>query len=335
MSAEEGRQTDVAPTNSNTHALSYVSLSRKLKLQQLMLVSRVVDNGSLMRTANELGMTQPAITKAIQELEAYFSAALFERTNRGMVPTELGRLLGRRAKSMMTELRYLTDEVNALQYGMAGHLFVGTLIAASARLLPVAIYQLKEQAPDLQITVREAGTLQLFPALATGDLDIVVGRLPEPELPLASAFPLKHEVLYQESLGIVVGAKHDLNLPANVGLADLAYLPWIFPTVDSPSRIRADRLFHEAGLPLPTDRVESLSMLTNIGLLVERPCVAMMPRAAVHQFVEAGLLSIIDVREAADFGSVGFSVRADKKVSPACERFIACLRDSAAKIRGE
>ncbi|KXU83830.1 LysR family transcriptional regulator [Paraburkholderia monticola] len=314
--------------------LSHVSLSRKLKLQQLILVAKVIDTGSLLRAAKELGMTQPAITKAVQELEAFFSAPLFERTNRGVVPTELGRLLGRRAKSMNTELRYLTDEINALQGGTAGHLIVGTLIVASARLLPMAIRLLKEQAPGMLVTVREAGTAQLFPALATGDLDIVVGRLPERELPLANAFPLQHEVLFQESICVVVGARHALALPKRPRFADLANLPWILPLADSPTRIRAEQLFQDAGLPLPVDRVESLSMLTNLGMLLERACVALMPRAAAQQFVDAGLLAIVPLREAADFGAVGFSTRADRQVSPACERFIACLRESAARIAG-
>jgi DNA-binding transcriptional LysR family regulator len=318
----------------HTHKLTHVSLSRKLKLQQLILIAQVIDSGSLLRAANELSMTQPALTKSIQELEAFFGEALFERTNRGVVPTELGRLLGRRAKSMLTELRYLTDEVNALQSGTAGHVIVGTLISASARLLPVAICKLKEQAPDMLITVREGATAQLFPALATGDLDIVVGRLPERELPLANAFPLQHEVLFQESMCVVVGARHAAGLPAQPGLADLMHLPWIVPLGDSPVRLWAERLFHDAGLPMPADRVESLSMLTNLGLLLERPCAALMPRAAARQFVDAGLLTIVEITEVADFGAVGFSVRANKKISPACMRFIACLRESAALVHG-
>jgi DNA-binding transcriptional LysR family regulator len=116
--------------------LSHVSLSRKLKLQQLILVAKVIDTGSLLRAAKELGMTQPAITKAVQELEAFFSAPLFERTNRGVVPTELGRLLGRRAKSMNTELRYLTDEINALQGGTAA---LGTPLKAGDLVLSGAL----------------------------------------------------------------------------------------------------------------------------------------------------------------------------------------------------
>ena len=73
--------------------------------------------------------------RAIQELESYFDGPLFSRSNRGVMPTDLGVLLGRRVKSLMAEFRYMTDEVNDFRLGTSGHVIVGTLIAASARLL--------------------------------------------------------------------------------------------------------------------------------------------------------------------------------------------------------
>ena len=73
--------------------------------------------------------------RAIQELESYFDGPLFSRSNRGVMRTDLGVLLGRRVKSLMGEFPYMTDEVNDFRLGTSGHVIVGTLIAASARLL--------------------------------------------------------------------------------------------------------------------------------------------------------------------------------------------------------
>jgi DNA-binding transcriptional LysR family regulator len=94
------------------HAMTELGLSRRLRLSQLFIFDRVVETGSIMRTANDLSMTQPAVTKIIQELESSFDGALFARSNRGVVPTELGRLLSRRVKSLLGELRYMTEELN-------------------------------------------------------------------------------------------------------------------------------------------------------------------------------------------------------------------------------
>jgi len=309
--------------------LSEMSLIRKLKLNQLMIFERVLETRSVVRAANEMRLTQPAVTKVIHELESTFDGVLFARSNRGVIPTELGVLLGQRVKSLMAELRYMTDELNDFRLGTSGHVIVGTLISASARLLPLAIAKLKAQTPGVLITVREAATAHLFPALATGDLDIVVGRLPERDLPIASAFPLTHEALFDESMCIVVGKGYGL-APARVEhLSELVGAPWILPTPDSPARLAAEHMFREAGLAMPTDIVESLSILTNIGLLLETPRIALMPRVAARQFEDAGLLRILDLPETGAFGTVGYSVRSNKEPSVACLAFIACLRDAA------
>lgn len=304
-----------------------LNLGRKLKFHQLQVFDRVLETGSLVRAANETGLTQPAVSKIVHELEACFEGPLFVRSNRGMQPTELGELLGHRVKSLMAELRYLTDEVNAFSAGTSGHVIVGTLISAAADLLPRTIAMLKERTPGVLVTVREATTAQLFPALASGDLDIVVGRLPERSLPVANAFALTHEILFNESLSVIGGKRHWTHLPDRVPLAELREGAWILPVPESPSRLAAERLFYDAGLALPEDVVESLSVLTNIGLMLETPRVALMPRAAATPFVESGLLRVLADTMSGSFGDVGYSLRADKSPSPACARFVACLRE--------
>ncbi|ACD21105.1 LysR substrate-binding domain-containing protein [Paraburkholderia phytofirmans] len=315
--------------------ISENSLVRRLKLNQLMIFDRVLETRSVMRAANELSLTQPAVTRVIQELESYFGEALFLRSNRGVVPTDLGALLGRRVKSLMAEIRYMTDEVNDFRLGTSGHVVAGTLISASARLLPHAITALKARSPRVLVTVREGTTAQLFPALATGDLDVVVGRLPEQELPIANAFPLTHEVLFEESMCVVVGKGFSASSCRIEHLSQLADSPWILPTPDSPSRLAAEHLFRAAGLPLPVDIVESLSLLTNIGLLLETQRVALMPRVAARQFEAAGVLRILDLPETGAFGTIGFSVRSNKQHSAACLAFIECLRRVATETTHE
>jgi DNA-binding transcriptional LysR family regulator len=308
------------------YPLSQFGLSRNLKLSQLLIFDRVLETGSILRAANDLGLTQPAVTKVIQELESSLEGALFARSNRGVVPTDLGRVVGRRIKSLLAEFRHMTDELDQFRFGTAGHVMVGTLISASAHLLPAAITRLKARVPDVLITVREGPTAQLFPMLATGELDIVVGRLPEAELPIYDAFALTHHALFDDSLSVVVGSRHVETFGPIKSLADLASAAWILPTMDSPLRLAVERMFRHAGLTVPKDLIESLSVLTNLGLLIDAPRVALMPRVAATQFVRAGLLQIIDVPETGSFGSVGYSVRSNKALSPASELFVECLR---------
>lgn len=307
-------------------SLSPIGLSRSLKLSQLLVFDSVLETGSILRAAHEMSLSQPAVTKIIQELEASFQGALFRRSNRGVVPTDLGHLVGRRVKSLLAEFRHMSEEVDQFRFGGAGHVVVGTLISASARLLPAAIAKLKAQSPDVLVTVKEGPTTLMFPSLATGELDIVVGRLPELELPLSDAFPVTHHALFEDSLAVVVGSEHDVAQAPDTSLRDLATMPWILPTTESPLRVAVEGMFRAAGLPLPSDLVESLSVLTNLGLLLDAPRIGVMPHVAASQFVRSGLLRILNIHETGSFGTVGYSVRAKKLLSPACEAFIACLR---------
>ena len=113
------------------------ALSHKLKLHQLQIFERVLTRRSLSRAASDMHLTQPTVTKAIHDLEAFFGATLFERSNRGVTPTELALVLGRRVHAMMAEIRYMADDIDAVLGGASGHVVVGTLIAASAKLLPL------------------------------------------------------------------------------------------------------------------------------------------------------------------------------------------------------
>lgn len=297
-----------------------------------MVFARVLESGSFLRAANDLGLTQPAISKAIFDLESFFEEEIFTRSNRGVVPTDFGVMLGRRVQSLIAELRHMTDEVHAYRTGEAGHVIVGTLISASAQLLPRAIGKLQGEASGVLVTIKEGTAPHLFPALATGELDIVVGRLPETDSLLSTSFPISHEVLFEEAFCVVAGNEHPLAGKSGLQLSELTSYPWIFPLAESPARIAAERMFRDAGVPVPVPRVESLSILANIAFLLQSSMLAFMPKAAALHLSKVGSVVILDTPATHNTAKVGFSVRADKDVAPSCKRFIECLRATALEI---
>lgn len=313
----------------NATALSRLSLGRKLKLAQLMVFESVLETGSFIRAANALGLTQPAVTKTISELESVLGGAVFERSNRGVRPTEFGKMIATRVKSLIAEMRYMTDEINAFRTGEAGHVIIGTLIAGSAKLLPRAVVQLRKSVPGVTVTIREGTTTHLFPALATGDIDIVVGRIPREEFDSVNSVPLTHEPLFCERYCAVVGHQSRLASANTLTMGDLTTEDWIFPLLESPAYSVAENLFRSAGVPVPKRHTFSLSILSNIGMLLESDMIALMPRAAARQFVGDGLLRILPLPQEAEFGEVGYSIRTDREPSPSCRNFIASLREVA------
>ncbi|WOE81898.1 LysR substrate-binding domain-containing protein [Pseudomonas protegens] len=299
------------------------SIARKLKFHQLVVFEQVLQSGSLVRASQALNLTQPAVTKIIHELESYFEAPLLVRSNRGVTATELGQVVVQRAKSLLAELRALTDEVNAFQEGTSGQVMVGTLISASTSLLPRAIQLLKQRAPGVLVSLRVGQMDQLFPALAVGDVDLVVGRVPDDWHRRSEA--LEVDVLYREDLSIVAGARHPLHQQTPVSLKHLHAFPWVLPTRDSLLRRTADRLFADNGLATPDNVAESLSILTNITLMQDQRTVALMPYEASLQFIQAGMLQAFDLGTPLQFGDIGCFYAAQRHLGPAARLFRECL----------
>jgi DNA-binding transcriptional LysR family regulator len=309
-----------------------ISLGRKLRFSQIVVFEQVLRSGSILRAAQVLNMTQSAVTKVIHELEHQLGSPLLVRGNRGVSPTEFGGLVARRAKSLLAELRYMSEEVNAFHEGTAGQVLVGTLISASAALLPLAIQLLKARAPAVVVTLRVAQMDQLLPALTVGDLDLVVGRVPEDDNWRAQSPCLEAETLYREPLCFVGGIRHPLAAQASATLQDLLAFPWILPTRDASLRQTADRMFRDAGVAPPTNVVESLSVLTNVTLMLDQATVGLMPDSAARQFAQAGLLAILAVAGLPDFGEIGCFAFTGREPAPAVELFRTCLREAAAGI---
>lgn len=313
------------PSTDAAQPFSPVRMARKLRLNQLLIIDSVLQTHSFAVTAQNLGLTQSAITKAIQDLEAFFDTRLFERSNRGVRPTEFGLRMGQHARAMLTELRYMTDSLNALRLGEAGHVVIGTLTTASSRLLPDAIHNLRTRHPKMNVSIVVGDRNQLHAHLIDGKIDIVIGAVPPLQHPPDEL--VDYHVLYEDELYIVAGSAHPLAARSGLRLADLHACPWIIMPHASLARAKIDRLFAGAGLGLPPDTIESLSPITNMGLLMDQRSLSFMSAGLAQLFLTARLLARIDVAERCSFGDVGYAIRAGRMPSVATQTLIGCLQE--------
>ena len=154
-------------------------ITRKFRLRHVELIAELYDCRSILKASRRLSLTQPTVTKSLQDVESTLGVRLFERSNRGLEPTAYGEIFARHAKIVLAQLRHAAEELESLRAGYSGRVTVGTLLAASASILPDAIALLKKQRPGVAISV-VVGTYDiLMPSLLVGDLDMVLGRLPE------------------------------------------------------------------------------------------------------------------------------------------------------------
>ncbi|HEY0297147.1 MAG TPA: LysR substrate-binding domain-containing protein [Bordetella sp.] len=312
-------------------AYSKHSLARRLKLQQLAIFESVLACGSMLAASRELHMTQPALSKAIQELEEHFGQPLLIRTRRGVQPTDFGLMLRNHSQSLMTELRSLADELNAWNSSetwdaeVSGHVAVGSLLAASAHLLPQAVLRLRETTPNVSVQVRVGVNDKMFPELVRGELDVMVGLMPDH----ADDPVFEHVKLYDETLCVVAGRQHPLATSQNIDPARFEAVDWILPTPDTEAMHAVDALFAELGFRKPARIVESVSIMTNLGLLVESRMIAVMPFSVARKFVHLGVLSILPLGREIPFGPIGYTVPRGRPASPAVQRFLMALKDVA------
>ena len=115
--------------------LSEKILSR-LKLRQLRVIVAIEDFSSLKGAAEFLGLSQPTVTKTVQELEADFVIKLFDRTNRGVIATNYGVALTKHARLILAQVKHAGEELSDVAAGLGGRVAIGTLVAAAASVVP-------------------------------------------------------------------------------------------------------------------------------------------------------------------------------------------------------
>ena len=293
----------------------------RLKLKQLRLLVAVSKHGSILAAAQELNVSQPAATKMIKDLELDFDVQLFDRTNRGVTPTVFGEALIRHGKLIFVQISNAAQELDDLAEGSSGRVVVGTLLAASAQLLPMATEQVLARRPNVTIKVVEGTNEVLMPALRSGEIDLVVGRLPTHR----HRADLEQMPLFQEHIQLVTGSNHPLAGRPVKRLADMQSYGWILPPAETSLRRQLDQYFLQQDQFVPATVVESVSYLTNRALLQGGSLIGLMPSHVVEQDIENGTLTALDLRLPFGAGPVGVSYRGADRLSPAGQMFLDAL----------
>lgn len=296
----------------------------RLKLRQLRLLVAVGAHGNIQNAARELGVSQPAATKMIQDLELDFEVKLFTRTNRGVVPTVFGETLIRHGKLIFAQVSNAAQELDDLNEGNAGRVTVGTLLAASTRLLPAAIGLLLADRPNVAVRIVEGTNEVLMPGLLSGEIDLVVGRLPSHR----HRDKIRQEKLFEDRILAIVGNQHPLANRENISFARTKPFGWILPPKETTLRRQVDHFFVGQQQYVPPILIESVSYLSNRTLLQSGDLIGLMPAEVVGQDIANGSLSQLDWVVPFGHGPIGVSFRADADLSPAGRAFKAALHEA-------
>lgn len=290
-----------------------------LKLRQLELIVAVEEEGSLGRAASRIGMTQPAVSKSLHELENMLGERLFDRLPRGVAPTQSGEIILRHAKIMLRQLRHATEELSMRQTGEVGEVHVGSLLAATPFLLPRSIGIARQLYPGLKIKVTEGTSAQLLNQLSLGEIDVVLGRVPDIWGPRS----IRTEQIYSESVSFVAGLHHPLAGVSDIGLTDLVRFDWIFPAPGTVMRSQVEAAFRHAQVPPPERFLEAIPILSQAALLVSTDMIGVLPQSVIA--TQPGITTLRVGSGLPDIG-VGYSLRGDVDPSPAIRVYVEALK---------
>ncbi|MDN5513630.1 MAG: LysR family transcriptional regulator [Pseudomonas sp.] len=245
---------------------SVSSIFSRLRFRQLRLLIALGEQGSLIKAAELISISQPGATKALQEIETTLGAPLFVRTNRGLEANELGHCAIRYAKLIQTDLTHLREEMLGILQGHGGRLSVGVIMGA-VPFMTDALTQLLEAHPDLSVEIVEDTSARLLSLLDQGRLDLAICRTS------ISRQPEHYDCIdvRDETLAVVANRDHPLAGRAQLELADLADSRWVVYSANMPMRLSLEREFQQAGLRFPLQLLETTSAFTTLSLLQKNP----------------------------------------------------------------
>lgn len=302
-------------------------LDQRLRLGLLRAVDAVATHGSLLKAATALGISQPALSKSLHELEELLQASLFHRHARGVRPTAAGLVFLRSARRMLAELRRLDEELDELA-GSGGSVAVGALPVTAAGVLPGALVQLKAANAEIKIRLRQGRTEELLPLLASGELDLVVGRLYEPTVPDGFA----RESLWTEPISILARAGHPVFAGASpVSVEALRRYELVLPTVSQRVGQEIEHLLSLLGL-LPTAPLRASSEGFIREMLLATDLIAVMPRLMMAGDLLRGTLRVVPLPIAAPDRPAGLILPRDRALGEAGRAFVASLRSHVAEV---
>ncbi len=297
----------------------------RLKMRHLVLLGELGEHRSIMHAAAAAHMTQPAASKMLTELEQILGTPLFDRMPRGVVPTPFGEIMIRRARAALAEMSLGHQEVMTLRSGLGGRVAVGTVLTPATGLLPAAVLGLKAMHPNLHVAIEVDVSKTLLGRLRAGQLEMMVGRILEPE----AADELNFEPLSDEPHCIFARAGHPLQVRDDLTLADLAGAGWILPAQGSILRDRLTSLFLSCGLALPQHTIEATSLPMIMELLRLSDMVVALPREVVRTHLELRLLASLPIELELRLDPYGIVTRRHHPLSPGGQAMLQALRDAA------
>jgi DNA-binding transcriptional LysR family regulator len=309
-------------------------IGRRLRLRDLHVFKTVVQRGSMAKAAQQLGVSQPAVSEVIADLEEALGVRLFDRSARGVAPTIYGDALFKRSVAAFDELQQSVRDIAFLSSQSEGELRIGCTDSLSTTILPRILLQFSERYPRIVLHLDDVGdraTEVLGPGLRDRKYDCVLQRIALP-LPEQDLSDLHAEVLFEDELIIAAGANGKWAQRRKIKLAELIEEPWILPPPGTWYHAVIAKLFRARGFDVPAPVFVTHSIALRARLLAESRYISTFARSIVRMNAERYGLKILAVDFPRQTLPAGVLTLKNRTLSPVVERFLEIARAAAKEI---
>ncbi|MGB3066899.1 MAG: LysR substrate-binding domain-containing protein [Ottowia sp.] len=295
-----------------------------MKPTQLKAFVAVSTQMSIRGAAHMLGVSPPAVTKIMRELEAELGAPLIERSVKGVQLTECGAALLPRARLLLDDMRQAREEVAQVRDGTKGHLRIAVSAAFAQTLLVPAFRAVRARRPGVTVYLSESGLSGMLERLRDAQLDFAITHI-DPRA-LGSEF----ECLPLFPVQLVVGAHRRHPLRKCRRVRDLMQAEWALPGDGSDQWAASVSLFASLGLPLPARVVQGDSIAAALALVSQMNFLGFFVETLSDHVFKAHGIRRLELDDVLPTFHVCVVHRHGSKLTPAALDFIACVRDLSA-----
>lgn len=268
-------------------------MTAKLRLRHLRLLAALSRCNTLAEAAQEVGVTQPAASQVLREIENLLEIPLFERHARGLRATDAGRLMAEQSERMLSSVHYAAEALAASSLGFQRPLQVSAIPAALSSLVRPAMPQLRQRLAGVKVSFNECTPVEAQSWLQAGSTQLALIRQPQETMDPRLTFL----ALQEDELLVAASPRHAVSRRKTVDLQALASQPWSMPMGTTLSAQIFQRACQDAGfVPIRAD-MQSMSSALLLSVIADDQTLVAAPRSILQPWLATGELKELRLRQ--------------------------------------
>jgi DNA-binding transcriptional LysR family regulator len=309
-------------------------IGRRLRLRDLHVFATVAKEGSMAKAAERLGVTQPAVSKVIADLESALHARLLDRGHRGVELTMYGHALLKRGMAAFDELKQGVLDIDFLADPTSGELRIGCSEVVAAANLPSALRAFSQRYPRVTLSViTVTPPILSLTELQDRNCDLILGSIENLPSDKPFADDMKVEVLIEDRLVVAASKKSPWAGRRKIELAELSGSSWILPAKNTFNYECVMEAFESRGLAMPTIILMAQSSLLRSYFLAQGDYVATFRSSVLRSNAEVFDLKELPVKLTDRRSFLGIFTLKNRTLGPVAERFIEHIREFTKTMR--